>query len=187
MENMLKRLGKTVRIVRAPQDLAGAEHIILPGVGAFDAGMQVLNESGLASAIKAKAEAGVPLLGVCLGMQLLGQSSEEGTQAGLGLVPAQTKKLPVLANTKVPHMGWCELEAGPAGQYLRGMQEPRFYFVHSYHVELNEPECVVAWARYPVRFVAAYRYKNMFGMQFHPEKSHRYGMALLDAFVTGKM
>ena len=188
--NMLDRVGAPARAVTQPADVAAARALILPGVGAFDAGMARLRNSGLIPLVEERVRAGgVPLLGVCLGMQMLGRASEEGAAAGLALIPATTRRLSfdaAHAALRLPHMGWNECRATPAARLIppAGPETPRFYFVHSYHVVPDSPELVAGWAHYGRDFAAAVQHGNVYGVQFHPEKSHRWGKELLARFAA---
>ncbi|MGD0023424.1 MAG: imidazole glycerol phosphate synthase subunit HisH [Xanthobacteraceae bacterium] len=184
--NMLKRLGIPARLSGDPDEVAAAERLILPGVGAFDTGMANLTERGLIDPIRhAVTTRGVPMLGICLGMQLLCAASEEGVSAGLGLVRGRCIRfVPTDAERiKVPHMGWAELDVVRPSRLFGAGTKPRFYFVHSYYVACDAPDIVTAEVRHGVRFAAALEQDRLFGVQFHPEKSHRFGMKLLQAFA----
>ena len=188
--NMLRRLDVLAHPAHSPDQLDGADALILPGVGAFDTGVRNLRDSGFFEAIRARVLGGVPILGICLGMQLLTRGSEEGSLEGLGLIPATTHRFVFDRSTggrrlKVPHMGWNEVE--PVDQELfAGFDEtrPRFYFLHSYHVVCVCPEHVAARCEYGLPFHAAIRSRHVFGVQFHPEKSHRFGTRLLGNFLS---
>lgn len=188
IQNMLKKLGAQSEIATDVSAIERATKIILPGVGAFDAGMTQLNQSGLRPALDtAVLRKRVPVYGICLGMQLMTEGSEEGRLSGLGWIPAKTIRfLPEPNETmKIPHMGWSivtKAKQSPALELLDG--EPRFYFVHSYHVDCRNRADVLLTAQYgSVHFDAAFERDNILGFQFHPEKSHRFGMALLKAFL----
>jgi glutamine amidotransferase len=187
MLNMLRRVGATPHPVRTPDEVRAASKLVLPGIGHFDHGVAALTDRGLFDALRERARDGVPLLGVCLGMQLLGLGSEEGSAAGLGLVPAVSRRFRFLPedHRRVPHMGWNVLAAQRTDPVL-GVLEPtaRFYFVHSYFVECADPADSVAVADYGHPFTAMLRRGNVWGVQFHPEKSHRYGMQLLANFAA---
>ncbi len=180
--NMLKYLRVPAIIVKRPADLQKNSALILPGVGAFDHGMQNLHAAGWVETIKERVDAGTPLLGICLGMQLLTDGSEEGEKPGLSLVPAYTKKFPFISADpwKIPHMGWNETECLDHDLFgsLVGAAS-RFYFVHSYHVVCEDDVDVAARCHYGFAFTAAVRRGNVFGTQFHPEKSHAFGMNVL--------
>lgn len=188
IQNMLKKLGAESAIASDITAIERATKLILPGVGAFDAGMGQLNASGLRPALDAAVlQRKLPVAGICLGMQLMTDGSEEGQLPGLGWVPAGTVRfVPAPGEImKVPHMGWSVVtgaKASPALDFLDG--ESRFYFVHSYHVRCRDREDVLLTAQYgSVGFDAAFERGNILGFQFHPEKSHRFGMALLKAFL----
>lgn len=184
--NMLKVIGEKSKITSKPEEIKAADGIILPGVGAFDAGMQKLNESGLTQIIKGCASKGNPILGICLGMQLLGRRSEEGTLPGLGLIPFECKKFSFAddSDLKIPHMGWDIVDIrqrNPLVNNLQGTQ--RYYFVHSYHAVCDCKENVLMTCDYGYEFAASVVKENIMGVQFHPEKSHDFGLALLTNFV----
>jgi glutamine amidotransferase len=184
LRNMFKRIGYATELASTPQDLRRATKVLLPGVGAFDPAMERLAATGLGQAVRDKALAdGVPTLGICLGMQLLGDGSEEGERPGLGLIPARARRFPASAG-KVPHMGWNEVT--PARPSLLTAPLPagsRFYFVHSYYMRAEDAADAILTCTYGVTFDAAIQRGNVYGAQFHPEKSHRFGMALLRAFA----
>lgn len=182
----VERLGAQATVTADPQELALADAIILPGVGAFGDAMQALQATGLANVLKELAHAGKPLLGICLGMQLLFEQSEEhGEHAGLGLLSGRVVRFEPGAY-KVPHMGWNELIwKQPEHELVRGLPEGHVYFVHSYHALAEEPSDVVAVCEYAGREVTAIvGRQNVYGMQFHPEKSGQLGMQLLQQFLN---
>lgn len=188
VQNMLKKLGAESTIASDIATIERATKLILPGVGAFDAGMVQLNSSGLRPALDAAVlDRKVPVAGICLGMQLITERSEEGQLPGLGWIPARTVRFKPAAdeNMKIPHMGWSvvtKAKQSPALDLLE--DEPRFYFVHSYYVDCSDRDDVLLTAQYgSVRFDAAFERMNILGFQFHPEKSHRFGMTLLKAFL----
>lgn len=186
LQNMLRHLGHEATPGTSPGQITAASRLLLPGVGAFDRGMERLETAGLAGALRERAAAGVPLLGICLGMQLLGRASEEGVRAGLGLLPMDTVRFDFSPEQKlrVPHMGWNECVPARSNTLLDAVPAPRrFYFVHSYRVVCDTPDCVAGVTPYGGEFVSAVQRGRIYGVQFHPEKSHRYGMALLDRFV----
>lgn len=185
IQNMLKVIGEKSKITRNPIDINNANGIILPGVGAFDAGMKKMIESGLDKTIKNQAEKGKPILGICLGMQLLGRRSEEGSMQGLSLIPFECQRFR-LDNTKlkIPHMGWDVVEFKKEHLILDGLcGQQRYYFVHSYHAICDRTENVLMTCDYGYEFAAAVVKDNIIGVQFHPEKSHDFGLALLNNFV----
>lgn len=185
--NMLKKVGAQGCAVTDAQSVRECEKLILPGVGTFNAGMALLNQSGMREALDQKVAQGTPLLGICLGMQMLGRGSEEGPGEGLSYIPFDLKRFHPDAGSglKVPHMGWDEVTlTQPDAAIVRELPpEPRFYFVHSYYAVCDNPADVLMTCEYGLTFVAAVHRGNVWGTQFHPEKSHRYGMALLRAFA----
>ena len=187
MLNMLRKVGAEARLVSTAAELDGAEKLILPGVGAFDNGITALRERRLVEPLRRKVlEDKVPLLGVCLGMQMLGRGSEEGSVEGLGLVDAEARRFRFAPDSghKVPHMGWNLLAPHRDSALLRELDaRTRFYFCHSYHMVCSDPADVLASATYGGDFVAMIQHDNIYGAQFHPEKSHRFGMALLHNFA----
>ena len=184
---MIQKVGGNVRLGTKPQHLQEASKIVLPGVGHFDEGMKLLNESGFSESIKdCVLNKKIPLLGICLGMQLLCECSEEGTQKGLGLVPAEVLHLEDSSREelKIPHMGWNTLEiTRPNPLIQESPEEQRFYFVHSYYVQPKSDELCIARTLYGTKFCSALNSENIFGVQFHPEKSHRFGISLMRKFV----
>jgi glutamine amidotransferase len=188
VQNMLSRIAVASRISSDPKIIRTADKLILPGVGAFDNGVKNLNERDLISALEERVKTdGVPILGICLGAQLLTRRSEEGSLAGLGWVDAETVRFrfPVgNDHLKVPHMGWKEVAITRDNRLVTGFEEtPRFYFVHSYHIRCNNQADITATACHGIEFTAALCQGNVMGVQFHPEKSHRFGMRVLKNFV----
>jgi len=185
--NMICHIGGICRITSDPREIEDAEKLILPGVGAFDMGMSALRKCGIADALSvAVLERKKPVLGICLGMQLMTKQSEEGCLPGLGWVDADVRKfrLPSESKLKIPHMGWNTVDivkANPLIGHIQGAR--RFYFVHSYHVMCSDSADILATAFHGIRFCAAFQKNNIFGVQFHPEKSHRFGMTLLQSFL----
>jgi glutamine amidotransferase len=186
IRNMLHKLGIESRVAGSAAEVALAEKIILPGVGAFDHGITALRERGMVDALRESAIGRrVPFLGICLGMQLFGSSTEEGTMEGLGLIPGRCVRFrPAGESTlKVPHMGWNEIVPRRACPLLRGLEQgARFYFTHSYHMICEDAADVLAVASHGIEFTAMVQRGNVLGAQFHPEKSHRFGMTLLRNF-----
>ncbi|MBK8205932.1 MAG: imidazole glycerol phosphate synthase subunit HisH [Planctomycetes bacterium] len=180
----LEREGGEVTVATTAEAVAGADRLVLPGVGSFPAGMQSLHERGLVDAIRGFAASGKPLLGICLGMQLLFDTgSEFGDTPGLGLIPGRVREInaPGLA---VPHMGWNRLEPTREDPLLAGLpEEAFFYFVHSYVCEPAESADVLAYTEYGERFCAAVQRGNVRGLQAHPEKSQQCGATVLANFL----
>lgn len=185
--NMFKRIGVKATVSSDPEHILKAEKILLPGVGAFGNAMARIDAIGVREALNDVAlQKRIPTLGICLGMQLLTDSSEEGGGvAGLGWIPARTARFELPASFKVPHMGWNRVLLTQPSALTDGLaDEPRFYFVHSYYVKVVEERNSILKADYGVQFDAAIQRDNIFGAQFHPEKSHRFGMKLLENFAS---
>lgn len=185
IQNMFKRIGVKSVVSNDLAQIQEADKILLPGVGAFDAAIERIDQLGLRKILLKKAnEDKVPFLGICLGMQLLTNASEEGRLEGLGLIDADTIKFKFDNITmKVPHMGWNYVYPLNASQLTEEFTtEYRFYFVHSYYVKCNNSENIMMQTEYGHRFDSIIQRENIFGAQFHPEKSHKYGMKLLENF-----
>lgn len=183
----LHHLGvENMKLAQSPEDLKGAQKIILPGVGAFGAGMNALREYGLIEPIKDAVAKGVPYLGICLGMQFLFEESDEmGIHEGLGLLKGRVTRFPNRPSLKVPHMGWNKLEQLQPSPLLDNLPEERYvYFVHSYYCVAENSEDVIATVTYGDSFTVAVQRENIFGVQFHPEKSQGIGLALLANFLN---
>lgn len=183
--NMFRRIGVECEVTSDVEKIRNAARLVLPGNGAFDACMTALRETGLIPVLEEKVlEHRTPLLGICVGAQMLGKGSEEGVGSGLGWLDMAVKRFPATLNLKVPHMGWAEVErVCPGDPLISGLDErARFYFVHSYYMQPANPQDVLLTARYGIDFAAAVRSGNIAGVQFHPEKSHRYGKRLLELF-----
>lgn len=186
--NMLTRLGAQPVVSSDHDVIRSADKLIIPGVGAFDRGMQNLRERGLVDLLSQKAlDERVPVLGLCLGMHLFTRGSEEGSEPGLGWIEADTVRFHFAGNggpLKVPHMGWSDVSVQrPHYLFSDDAEERRYYFVHSFHVACSDPELVLGETTYGDSFASIVARDNIVGVQFHPEKSHRYGMALLRNFV----
>jgi glutamine amidotransferase len=189
IRNMLKKAGYDSVISSDEAVISSADKLILPGVGAFDTCAGKLQQSGLITILNRKVlEDHTPVLGVCVGMQLLTEGSEEGVLPGLGWIKGRVirfrqDQLP--AGTKIPHMGWADVELSKPSRLFEGMyEEPRFYFVHSYHPDLADPGDALVRVNYGYTFVAGMEKGNILGVQFHPEKSHKFGLKLLANFVN---
>lgn len=184
VRNMLRRVGCDAAIVDTAEDVRACSKLVLPGVGAFDRAMVRLDASGLRGPLDEMAlEKKIPVLGICLGMQLLTRGSEEGNLPGLGYVAAETRRFPRDMGLKVPHMGWNVVtRSTPSALTDHFDGETRFYFVHSYCVTADSPENSMLKCTYGIEFDAGIMQDNVFGAQFHPEKSHRFGKALFAAF-----
>ena len=186
MLNMFKLIGVKACIEAEPEAIRKANKLVLPGVGAFDAAMTCINTvSGLREVLDYKALVEhTPILGVCLGMQLLTCSSEEGNQSGLGWINSHTSRFPKQVGLKVPHMGWnVAFQNTPSRLTEQVSEESRYYFVHSYCVHVDDPSHSLMRTHYGVDFDSAIGRDNIFGVQFHPEKSHRFGMQILKNFA----
>ena len=183
--NMLRRIGAPAHISSAADDVRGADKIILPGVGAFDQAMKAIGASGLRAALDEKALGQkIPVLGICLGMQLLLDGSEEGREQGLGWISGKAMRFPRMAALKVPHMGWNEARPTRTSPLIHGLEtDARFYFVHSYRVAVDRPDHTLLKTTYGLEFDSAIQAGNIYGAQFHPEKSHRFGKQLLKNFA----
>ena len=183
--NMIRHVGGASVITGDPAAVAAADKLIVPGVGHFGAGMAALHERGLDEAVRQAAQNGATVFGICLGMQLLLDGSEEADMPGLGLVPGHARKFVANGKLRVPHMGWSPVQPVRASRLFEpGGDEERYYFVHSYFVSCAAPEDVAAVTDYGHSFVSAYERGNIMGVQFHPEKSHRFGMGLFKRFLA---
>lgn len=183
-EKALQHLGADARLTPDPADIAGADAVVLPGVGNFGACMRALRESALESVTIEAATDGRPFMGICVGMQMLFEGSDESPDAkGLGVVAGRITRLP---NTvRLPQMGWNTLEARPGARLLAGLPDPAWcYFVHTFAPEPDDETVVAAWCEYGRRFAAAVEVGPLWATQFHPEKSGEVGMAMLANFVT---
>ncbi len=184
--NMLRHIGSAAIITNDHHEIEKASKIILPGVGAFDAAMQALEMSGLIDLLQQKVLAEkTPVLGICLGMQILTKGSEEGVRKGLGWMAAYTYKFIPSTEIKVPHMGWNSVEKINEHPLTTGVNEDsRFYFVHSYYVKAERRQQALLRTVYDQPFDSAIADEHIMGVQFHPEKSHQHGMKLLANFAS---
>ena len=186
--NVYERLNIPIAVARTADDLQAATKIILPGVGAFDHAMSRLNNSGMRETLdKLVSDHQLPVIGICVGMQMLAQSSDEGMLPGLGWIDGTVKKFDVSilnSKTQLPHMGWNTIHPNNANPLLVNFDNnSRFYFLHSYYFQCNNPNDTIATTEYGIQFTSALNHKNIFGVQFHPEKSHQWGIQLLKNFA----
>jgi len=187
--NVYERLNIPACIVRKADGLNAATKVILPGVGAFDQAMTKLDHSGMREALddlvlKRK----IPVLGICVGMQILAKTSEEGILPGLGWIAGMVKKFDVCllqgSKMQLPHMGWNTIQPNNGNPLLKNFNsESRFYFLHSYYFECHNDDDSIAITEYGIRFSSAVNHENIYGVQFHPEKSHQWGVQLLKNFA----
>jgi imidazole glycerol-phosphate synthase subunit HisH len=189
MVNMLAKAGARARVASKPEDLEGASRLILPGIGHFDTCAKNLQKLGFVEPLMRKVqEQKIPLLGVCVGAQLLTRGSEEGNSCGLGLINAEVRRFTPSTRYKIPHMGWNQVKPqkkhslflGNTGELIGGW---RFYFVHSYYMRCDLASQVLATTEHDFEFACAIGHGHIAGLQFHPEKSHRFGLAVLRNFV----
>ncbi|WP_132581271.1 imidazole glycerol phosphate synthase subunit HisH [Paralcaligenes ureilyticus] len=185
--NTYKRLNVAVSVAKTSGDLMGATKLILPGVGAFDYAMLLLKQSGMHDAVnELVTRRKVPVLGVCVGMQMLASSSEEGYLPGLGWIPGRVRRFDVSLlpySTHLPHMGWNDVKPlGSTSLFAHLEKDARFYFLHSYYFECEQRQNVLAQTIYGDSFTCAVNHENVYGVQFHPEKSHHFGAQLLKNF-----
>jgi glutamine amidotransferase len=186
--SMFRRMGIPASRASSPSEVRKAEKLVLPGVGAFDHAMGLLNDSGLRDVLDERVRSdGVPVLGVCVGLQLMANGSEEGGMDGLGWIPGRVRALsgnPACGSLPLPHMGWNDLHILKDTPLLRGFEgAPRFYFLHSYFLDCDDVAHVVAATSYGFDFGCAFSSGGVHGVQFHPEKSHRFGAQLLRNFA----
>jgi len=185
VEKALISLGESVVLTRDKEKILGAQRVLLPGVGSFGDAMKKLQDYGLVEIIQEVAARGTPFLGICLGLQLLFESSEETPGvAGLGILKGKIIKIPDDKGLKVPQIGWNSLKFPNKGRLFAGIQEDAYvYFVHSYYLQAQEPEIVTATTEYAVQIHASVEKGNVFACQFHPEKSSEVGLQILKNFV----
>jgi len=186
VEKALTRLGEQVAVTRNPEEILGANGVILPGVGAFGDAMKRLESYGLVETIAQVTRRRIPFLGICLGLQLMFESSEESPGVrGLGLLPGRILRIPDDGGLKVPHMGWNSLKFPHPGRLFRGVpQDSYVYFVHSYYLQADEESIVKATTEYGTLIHASVEKDNIFACQFHPEKSSGVGMKILRNFIA---
>lgn len=186
--NMLKKIGSKAIVSSNISDIFKAEKIILPGVGAFDNGIKNLKDRNLLDILNDRViNHKIPILGICLGMQLMGLSSEEGRLHGIGWIDAKVIKFnfdKLSEKLKIPHMGWNSIKYKKNSNLVANMYvDPKFYFVHSYYIKCLHHEDILTTTDYGFNFVSAFEKDNIIGVQFHPEKSHKYGMKILKNFI----
>lgn len=185
--NMINRMGTEIKISSALDEIAKADKLILPGIGAFDNGMKNLQNMDLLPILNRRVlNDKVPILGICLGMQLMTKRSQEGKMSGIGWIDAETVRFNFDKDSnsrKIPHMGWNSIRLNKNNFLFEGMHKnSRFYFAHSYHALCNNEKDILAKTYYGYEFVSAFNSDNIFGVQFHPEKSHRFGKKILENF-----
>jgi len=186
--NIYKRLNIAARPVTTASELAAVDRIILPGVGAFDRALMRLRESGMKDVLAERVlDRNTPVLGICVGMQMMAESSSEGTLPGLGWIPGEVRRFDASGpdgRVSLPHMGWNDVNPRRADDLFRKLDSgARFYFLHSYYFAPREPEHVLALTEYHGAYASSVNARNVFGVQFHPEKSHQWGIQLLKNFA----
>lgn len=186
--NVYKRLNIPVAVAKRADDLAQASKLILPGVGSFDHAIKQLNMSGMRESVEQLVKRdGIPILGICVGMQILAACSDEGKLPGLGWIDGKVKKFDIASmpsGTYLPHMGWNDVKPARDSRLFKGMEtDSRFYFLHSYYFECHQQQDVLAVTDYGGLFSCAIHHDNVYGVQFHPEKSHHFGTQLLKNFA----
>lgn len=186
VEKAVRYLGKEVTVTSEPEEILAADRVILPGVGAFGDAMKRLHAMGLLEVIRQAADRGTPFLGICLGLQLLFEKSEESPGVpGLGLLQGEILRLPELPGLKVPHIGWNSLKYPNPGRLFRGIPEDSYvYFVHSYYLKAQDEGIVTATTEYGTLVHASVESGNLFACQFHPEKSSETGLTILENFLS---
>lgn len=185
--NVYKRLNISVAVARNANELKGATRLILPGVGSFDHAMELLQKSGMREELDYLVlDRRVPVLGVCVGMQIMAERSEEGVLSGLGWIKASVRKLYIVGGEpplRLPHMGWNDVVPTDSSGLFNGLEhDARFYFLHSYYFDCESSGTALAETDYGIRFPSVVRSRNIYGVQFHPEKSHQFGIRLLQNF-----
>ncbi len=181
--NIHKRLGLSVDVADTPDLVERSTHLILPGVGSFDAAIIKLRESGLLDSLeKSVIDFGKPILGICLGMQMMTDGSEEGELDGLGWVSGRARRFDFASGLKIPHVGWNTVESVRKNCLFSGNSFLRYYFVHSFHVVCDDVGHIIGRTDYGIEFTSAFCKDNIYGVQFHPEKSHNFGKTLLNKF-----
>lgn len=186
VEKSLNYLGEEAIITRDHDEIVNSDKVILPGVGAFADAMEKIRHYGLEETIHAVVEKNIPFLGICLGLQLMFESSDEGPGVkGLGLLPGKILRIPKSGDLKIPHMGWNNIKVKEDSRLFKGLPEnPYVYFVHSYYLQADDEDIVAATTEYGVKIHAAVEKDNIFACQFHPEKSSTVGLQILKNFVS---
>ncbi len=186
VEKALQYLGEEALITRNREEILNSDKVILPGVGAFGDAMEKLHQYGLVDTIQEVAERKIPFLGICLGLQLMFESSDEAPGVkGLGLLPGKILRIPKKGDMKIPHMGWNDIKIKEGAKLFAGLEEhPYVYFVHSYYLQADDPSIVAATAEYGVTIHASVEKDNIFACQFHPEKSSTVGLQILKNFIS---
>lgn len=186
IKKMIEFVGGEAIISSKKEDIMNATKLILPGVGSFDHGMKNLNQNNIIRILNEKViKNKTPILGICLGMQLMAKESEEGTEKGLGWIKAKVIKFEINnSKLKIPHMGWNYIQIQKENDILKNIpQNPRYYFVHSYHMKCDEEKDILTKTKYDIEFTSSIQKNNIYGMQFHPEKSHKFGMKIIENFI----
>lgn len=186
VEKAIALLGGDPVITRDRETILKADHVILPGVGAFGDAMEKLNQYGLTEVVREVAQAGIPLIGICLGMQLLFERSDESDGvSGIGVLEGDIIKIPDTPGLKIPHMGWNSLDIRPGTRLYEGIENGSYvYFVHSYYLKARDEAIVAASTEYGCHIHASVESRNVFGCQFHPEKSSTVGLSILKNFLS---
>lgn len=187
LSNIIKHVGGQSKIITSPDQINGIKKFILPGVGSFDHGMNgLLKGNWIKPLNEILNDESNKILGICLGMQLMCKSSEEGVLPGLGWLNADVKKLTFNEKDKfkIPHMGWNDLVVNRNSYFFKKNQKYRFYFVHSYHVICNDQDNLTTYTNYGLKITSSFEKKNIFGLQFHPEKSHSFGKELMKKYIS---
>ncbi len=182
--NVMTREGLNFKIIKNPSEIQDVEKLILPGVGSFDANISRLEETGFSTAIKKANQIGTPILGICLGAQMLLTRSEEGKKPGLGFIKGISKEFVASREFRVPHMGWNKVrQASQSKLFLNIQDQERFYFAHSFYMTTEDQTLTIGTTDYNQHFTSIVQYKNCYGVQFHPEKSHGQGIRILINFA----
>jgi glutamine amidotransferase len=182
--NVMTREGLNFKIIKNPSEIQEVEKLILPGVGSFDANISRLDETGFSVAIQEAHQMGMPILGICLGAQMLLTSSEEGKKPGLGFIQGTSKEFVASSEFRVPHMGWNKVKHASHSRLLLNIQEQeRFYFAHSFYMTTEDETLSIGTTTYNQSFTSIVQDKNCYGVQFHPEKSHEQGIRILANFA----